>query len=286
MPALAAFEYGNYFFILLQLAESTLSKFLQSDGISFTSKELWKQVSGLASGLAYLHGRRLDGVSDQWSNGKMYHLDLKPANVLIVNGIMKIADFGLSRYKEEVQFYESGSSRPFEGVSNYAPPPNEEACEGYDMFSIGTMLSEIVCFDIGKKARVDNYRAKREQDGSSNSRNFFYRDSCNIKASVIQEHEDLFALAEHSRKSTVGPDKLEPWQEYFYEKTTLFELIATLLSKSVSDRPGADAVAYTLQKLSKIAEEAVKFDSAKFDHWNQTLDKFVKHAPPSVENQL
>lgn len=285
MPALAAFQYGNYFFILFELAESTLFQFLESDGTAFTSQELWKQVTGLASGLAYLHGKRLDVIPDEWDAGKMYHLDLKPANVLIVNGVMKIADFGLSRYKGDAKAFDSRSSKPYECINNYSPPPGNPASEGYDMFSLGTMISEIVCFDIGKKARVDDYRKRREQDLLNGSRNFFYWEGCDLKASVIQEHKGLIALVENSRKVPAGLGKLEPWQEHFYQEP-LFGLIEKMLQKSISQRPGADTVVVELEEFSRLAEEAVKWNPEELAIWHETLDRLVTHDPPKLENRL
>lgn len=285
MPALAAFQYGNYFFILFELAESTLSQFLESDSTAFTSQGLWKQVSGLASGLAYLHGKSLNVATDEQPTGKLYHLDLKPANVLIVNGVMKIADFGLSRYKEDPRMFDSSSSRPFEGINNYSPPPGNPASEGYDMFSLGSMISEIACFDIGKKERLAEYRARREQDLMSQSRNFFNWRTYELKESVIQEHKDLFALAENGRRTPDADGELEAWQKHFYRQE-LFDLIERMLQDSHEERPAADLVVADLEEFSRLAENAVRTNSQELIEWHEELDELVTHDPPSPENQL
>ena len=46
----------------------------------------YKIIKGVCAGLNYLH------------SGNIYHLDLKPANILLDNNMMpKIGDFGISR---------------------------------------------------------------------------------------------------------------------------------------------------------------------------------------------
>lgn len=52
-------------------------------------------IKGISSGLKYLH---------EESKPPIYHLDLKPANVLVDQKMLpKIADFGLSRFFGEEQ---------------------------------------------------------------------------------------------------------------------------------------------------------------------------------------
>jgi len=55
----------------------------KGQGVIYKSSDLWRQVQGLAEGINTLH--------NLYQGTKIaYHQDLKPANILIVRGIMKI----------------------------------------------------------------------------------------------------------------------------------------------------------------------------------------------------
>jgi len=64
--------------VILELADSSLKKFKGDDDVKL------RYVFELLCGVNYLH------------INKIIHLDLKPDNLLIVNGVLKIADFGLA----------------------------------------------------------------------------------------------------------------------------------------------------------------------------------------------
>lgn len=57
----------------------------------------------------------MSGYKVLWDN-KILHQDLKPANILIKNGLFKLADFGFSIFYEG---YKHGSVR--EGTLPYMP---------------------------------------------------------------------------------------------------------------------------------------------------------------------
>lgn len=256
MPALAAFEHGrDYFFILFELAESTLYKFLAGDGPSFSTQELWKQVHGLASGLAYLHDISVEG--DEQNNGRMIHRDLKPANVLIVNSVMKIADFGFASYKPWPTTMDSRptESSVHEGINNYSPPPSDEACEKYDVYSLGAIISEIACFDIGKESRVAQYRQNRLDDAAgeqhNRSRRFYYHGRNDMKESVAEEHSSLLKVVREESKNP--HTSLHPWQEFFFQEA-LFSMIENMLHESKARRPKAADVADILREFAQRAE--------------------------------
>lgn len=60
----------------------------ESSGLEWHSR--YKIINGICEGLNYLH----NGSKDN----HIYHLDLKPANILLDENMMpKIADFGLSK---------------------------------------------------------------------------------------------------------------------------------------------------------------------------------------------
>ena len=102
---------------------------------------LWKYMSDVASGLAYLHS----------CNPPIIHQDIKPANVLIdSNGNFAITDFGISAKIDNgvKNYYEDASSgtlvymAPERFLENAVPQPES------DIWALGATLYEIVTGDV------------------------------------------------------------------------------------------------------------------------------------------
>ncbi|KAM0846202.1 hypothetical protein ACQ4PT_055821 [Festuca glaucescens] len=93
-------------------------------------------INGICKGLEYLHDEL---------ESPMYHLDLKPANVLLdENMTPKIADFGLSRLfgGDKTQITKSAI-----GTYGYAPPEYIDAAVisvKFDIFSLGVTIIKIM----------------------------------------------------------------------------------------------------------------------------------------------
>ncbi|OAL49069.1 kinase-like protein [Pyrenochaeta sp. DS3sAY3a] len=219
LEALAAFNHGSYFFIVFELAQCTLSDILNGNNSSvpFTSPDLWQQICGLARGLEYLHGKRVCGGAQ---GGRMFHLDLKPSNVLIVNKTMKIADFGLSNYKPDPQLNSSrvsGSLR-HDGALAYSPPSGK-VDDKYDVYSLGAIFSEVACMDIGEAHRVAKYRDRRKADLDERpeeaSEQFFYPATQRLKNSVQKEHLELCKEIKRAGKRPSNTSQSHWKQEFF-----------------------------------------------------------------------
>ncbi|KAH7094940.1 kinase-like domain-containing protein [Paraphoma chrysanthemicola] len=287
MEAFAAFHHGSYFFIVLELAQCTLSDFLNgSDKVQFSSQELWTQAQGLASGLAYLHGRKVKGGRQE--NETLYHLDLKPSNILIVNNTMKISDFGLSDYKEFPRMSESilvGDSK-HAGVRVYAPPSRAgPESDRYDVYSLATILSEIASYDVGKTDRVVKYRKSRKCDGQSNegSIHFYYSTTGKTKQSVLEEHRKILQAVEESTAS-LAETELDRWQEAFYH-LSLFELLEQMLHVSEAERPTAlEAVSKLDSQIHQASRALRGSEPYAIDIWESTVKGTVPVTakPPDV----
>jgi serine/threonine protein kinase len=94
---------------------------------------VFREAVGLAEGVAALHAD---------NNGKfIIHCDIKPANVLIDDGMFKLADFGLSRFKDSD---ETSKTEWYRGTVLYSPPERESLMgRGRDVWALGCVLLEI-----------------------------------------------------------------------------------------------------------------------------------------------
>ncbi|XP_037455767.1 putative receptor-like protein kinase At4g00960 [Triticum dicoccoides] len=96
----------------------------------------FKIIKGVCLGLNYLHNGSKDPI---------YHLDLKPANILLdKNMVPKIGDFGLSRLFPSAQ---TCIASKIIGTLGYMPPEyieRKEITSKYDVFSLGVIIIRII----------------------------------------------------------------------------------------------------------------------------------------------
>gem|GEM_PF-6382926 len=116
-------------YLAMELAEGTLQDRLKKG--QFTTEELQKIITQIASALVYLHQNR--GV----------HRDLKPANILSIKESWKITDFGIAKQLNNKT--STQTSNPI-GTISYMPP---EAFDGkispaWDIWSLGIILVEML----------------------------------------------------------------------------------------------------------------------------------------------
>jgi serine/threonine-protein kinase len=75
------------------------------------------------------------------------HGDLKPGNVLLKDGVAKVADFGLSLEEPDagalIQSHTTRSSRSFAGTPQYLPPEQRRGKKA-DMYAFGRTLAEML----------------------------------------------------------------------------------------------------------------------------------------------
>jgi len=89
MSTLAFWEHQNKVYIVIELADGTLrdrmNECKQEGQQGVAAEELVRYFASAADGLDFLHSKRV------------FHRDIKPDNILIINGHAKLADFGLAR---------------------------------------------------------------------------------------------------------------------------------------------------------------------------------------------
>lgn len=107
-----------------------------------SNDDIWKYISDVASGLAYLHH----------CNPPIIHQDIKPANVLIDDfNNYAITDFGISE-KYDSQDEENNDDEEKSGTSAYMSPerfdPESEPSEAGDIWAFGATLYELITGNV------------------------------------------------------------------------------------------------------------------------------------------
>lgn len=96
----------------------------------------YKIIKGICEGLNYLHNGSKDPI---------YHLDLKPANILLdKNMVPKIGDFGLSRLVDSTQ---TCTTTGIIGTLGYMPPEyinRFKITPKFDVFSLGVIIIQVM----------------------------------------------------------------------------------------------------------------------------------------------
>lgn len=270
---LGAFQYGNSFSIIFPLAECSLEDYLQGDAsFDFDSEHTWKQMQGIADGLAFLHGLREDEPNEDKKKEYIsiaYHLDLKPENILIINNIFQITDFGLATVKKKLLLKQlesdSDGAGNAGGYSPYAPPEHgtrtEKDYAAHDIWSLGAIFSEIATHDINAKgtpkSSVEQYRTDLRMDDKGMIRSRCFHKDRKMKDAIYSQHDHLYR-ALHDRGSRHQNTFIRPWQVKFYTGE-FFRLIHKTLDHIVSGRGTAKDVVKKLAELFTETESQLSF---------------------------
>jgi len=289
MVALGAYWHGSHFFILQEEADRSLHDYLKGPGDVFDSPELWTQMQGVSEGLNTLH-KLYKGTTIA------YHQDLKPANILIVKGTMKIADFGLLELKPATLPTDTDPT----GIPNehntgfYAAPRQGKYTRECDIWSLGCIMSEIATCDIQGRDGVSNYKKARTTDGSSgkDTPRFFY--GREVKNAVLLRHKQLYASVQTSTPTDGNPTR--QLRKKFYNER-FFDLLnrmfrqdrvsANLLEVS-HEGAGIDA-ALVVEELATLRKEAFPATILDDGIGNLTLEQCLQDVDtlgPSIKAHL
>ena len=226
----------------------------KGQGVVYKPSDLWRQVQGLADGINTLH--------NLYQGTKIaYHQDLKPANILIIRGIMKIADFGLLEFKP-VLLDETGSSGVVSSRNTgyYAPPREGQYTRKDDIWSLACIISELATADIQGRDEVPKYREART---GGDTPAFFLGKQ--VKNQVLDKHRQLQRMIQ-THESTNQDDTISLFQKKFYT-AAFFSLLNSMFRHGDSTGslmtvpgqvsiPDANRVAEVLEGLRKEAMPA------------------------------
>ncbi len=220
MAALGAFWHGSHFFILQEEAEMSLHDYLKGQGDKYDSDELWNQMRGLTDGLDKLH-RLYKGTKIA------YHQDLKPANILIVRKILKIADFGLLEFKP-ISLDDTGTTGVISAHNTgyYAAPRQGRYTREDDIWSLACIFSEVATSDVQGRDEIAKYKDARIANGPSGKDTPKFYSGRKVKSQVLEQHKHLQHILE-PWTCTDQVDKPRRFQERFYS-TAFFTLLNSM----------------------------------------------------------
>lgn len=129
-------------------------------------KYIYRSIYGLVSGISYLH-REVEGTI-------ITHHDLKPLNILVVDGTLKIADFGHSHLRPVIQ---GSATEGVAGLGTYEYQPPEyydqdgkrAQCKygrAFDVWAMGCIIIELATLivDDWQSGMIHEFREKRKNN--------------------------------------------------------------------------------------------------------------------------
>ncbi|KAM0891672.1 hypothetical protein ACQ4PT_026242 [Festuca glaucescens] len=221
-------------------------------------------IKGVCDGLKYLHHEL---------KPPMYHLDLKPANVLLdENMVPKVADFGLSRLFGEEQTKITLSSM---GTRGYLPPEYIEQnvlSNKFDIFSLGVVIIKVMAGPMGYS-----------------------------KCGEMSSQEFVKLVHENWRTRLQTPPICEPEPEAYYEQVrTCIEIALRCVEVDRHKRPTISYIVDTMNETqtkirlwSPLAQRSQSFASAitglrriEYSDLAAAIDIFSVDDQPSVPKRL
>jgi len=267
IDVLKTYRHGSMLNFVFPLAEVNLWEYLRSqkvlkqpvpDMVSSSStlesassvgniyeSKIWDDMVGIADALHHI----LTECKDELHSYLGRHCDLKPANILVHNGTLKITDFGQAQFKIKT---DAGSPRVtgHSGDQTYLPPEYErgEFPAVYDVWSLGCILLEVLVYTLEGPSGVkqlDQLRIK-----GCNTNYFYEYDSVDggklcQKLGVREKIHDLKQNASNFR---------DDQEEGFIRN--MIDTVDSTIETDSRVRLKADKVRDRLQKDLDIAREA------------------------------
>ena len=122
----------------------------------FTIKEVVKFALQINKALDYLHHREPEAI---------IHADIKPDNILIDGEVLKLIDFGISRFilKDAQTYFKFGTELYMAPEMKYSSSGGFVYTKKIDMYSFGLVIHEMVYgFLPGKEPKRDSGESRRK----------------------------------------------------------------------------------------------------------------------------
>ena len=130
VPVLDSGEYDGMYVLIMPRAEYSLRQYITDNALSLEEK--FTILSDVAHGL------------NEIEQAGLVHRDLKPENVLYTDGVWKLCDFGIARYRDAST---DAATRKYSFTALYAAPEqwrSERATSATDMYAFGVMAYELL----------------------------------------------------------------------------------------------------------------------------------------------
>ncbi|KAI1386093.1 uncharacterized protein F4822DRAFT_305220 [Hypoxylon trugodes] len=140
--------------ILLEYGEEDLEEFFASQrncppNLNPETIQFWKSLANVAEALDAIHNLELERENGHHDCFSGWHCDLKPDNILRVNGEFKLADFGFAKFKPTKLGDVQTKARITGGTETYGAPecdrarqdPSISVSQTIDTWSFGCVLS-------------------------------------------------------------------------------------------------------------------------------------------------
>ncbi len=126
---------GDHWIVMEYVSGLTLDTVLKNSPTGLPMETVRKWLQGMTDGLSYLHSRGL------------VHRDMKPANVFMENGVVKIGDVGLSKYISPSRHSAQTQSV---GTVHYMAPEVAKGKYGreVDVYAMGIILYEMLTGEL------------------------------------------------------------------------------------------------------------------------------------------
>lgn len=247
------FSQGNKTYIMFPWAEGgDLDNFWKNKDPEARSPQLalWclQQMLGLAEALEFLHNQI--GAQTNFRHG-----DLKPGNVLHFltggqYGILKIADFGISRIHDVATLQRQGIA-----TTTRATTPSYQAPEAtfkdrprsrkFDIWSLGCIFLEFTIWFVRNWKAVEDFSSSRKATTAEDDMAHFYerKGSTRVHPAVVENITSLKRVAQSAQGTAFGKvleiiesDLLRIEVEDRVDAKTLCELLTAVIKRAQEDQ--------------------------------------------------
>ena len=135
VPVLDSGEWVNYWVLVMPKAEKSLRDYLDGEDGPLPVNKAVEVLVDVANALVAIEGR-------------IVHRDIKPDNILLLNGHWCLADFGISRYSEATT---APDTRKYAMTPLYAAPEQwrgERATSATDVYATGVIAYELLAGEL------------------------------------------------------------------------------------------------------------------------------------------